>query len=105
MTPAGVTQPTFSPNASMNHTFPSGPGAIETADANGVGRVKSETAPAGVIRPMLWNVPVNHKLPSGPAVISRANAPAGSANSVTVPAGVVEVLTAVIRPIVAPALN
>ena len=71
ITPEGVILPILLPVFSVNHTLPSGPGAIPTGKADAVGIVYSVIAPVvGLILPtLLAPFSVNHMSPSGPAVI------------------------------------
>src|SRR5207244_2795300 len=71
-TPAIVTNPTRDPMPpSVNHTFPSGPGAMPAISAFDADMVYSTYEPVGVIRPILPIHSSNHRLPSGPIANER----------------------------------
>ena len=66
----GVIRPILLALISVNHSLPSGPGAMPKGALVAVGTGNSVMAPAGVMRPIwLPSYSVNHRLPSGPGAM------------------------------------
>jgi len=76
--------------SSVNQMFLSGPSAMPSGSASGVGTEYSAIEPDVVTRPMAFGAPasVYQRLPSGPAVMLPGLLPEGTGNSVIVPEGV-----------------
>jgi hypothetical protein len=85
--PSGVIRPIRSASPSENQTFPSGPSAIPSGPAFGVGTANSAMAPLRPMCPMrLPLFSANQKLPSAPTAIPiGVDSAAGNTNSQKLP--------------------